>query len=113
MEHDNQAPLLKLQAVHADAKKTLKRSPASRERSKGSQVEYRIPLVKFEEDRYKEMRRDRKKESFKSMNIRSKKLRSKPDGIRKAYTTDISASSPFRASRTEISNHSPKSHKAS
>lgn len=111
-EDQENDPLLKLQLI---TKKNVKRFNTTRERGKGltdASGISGISNITAEEERYKEMRRDRKTEGFKSMNIRAKKLLNKGDEMKKVYThSNVSASSPNKHSKTELSIVSPKLHK--
>lgn len=107
-ENQDPGPVIKLQAMSAGHKKSSK----SRERGKALPVgitgtEPGLVDMVMDEEKYKEMRRDRKKDSFKSVNLRTKKITSKPDDIKKNYTSNLSLSSPPRNSRNNLSHVSP------
>jgi len=111
--HDIPA-VIKLQTMNSNSehKKSHKRLFASRERGKVGTREINVePVTMMQEENYKEMRRDRKKDTYKSLNIRTKKLSNKLDELKKVYTSNLSVSSPTRINKAELSTFSPKHYK--
>ena len=102
-------PFVKLQAH--ENKLNSKRQQQSRERERVKVVRENIggelEAILDHEERFK---RDRKKDNYKSLNIRTKKLSNKIGDLKKVYTNNLSVSSPTRNSNstTELSALSPK-----
>jgi len=101
-------PFVKLQAH--ENKLNSKRQQPSRERERVKVVRENVAgelEAILDEERFK---RDRKKDNYKSLNIRTKKLSNKIGDLKKVYTNNLSVSSPTRNSHStaELSALSPK-----
>lgn len=101
-------PVNRLQLV---SKKSLKKANSSQERPKPALSERSEFVRNMEAERYKELKKDRKKETIKSVNIRGKKLSGKDANTNRLHTNSLSVSSPTRNSNIEFTMVSPKLHK--
>ena len=101
-------PISRIQPV---ARKPVKKGNNSQERAKPALSERNEFVRNVEMEKYKELKKDRKKETIKSVNIRGKKLSGKDLNTNRLHTNSLSASSPTRNSNVEFTMVSPRLHK--